>query len=248
MKFYLGSHRANWLWRMDVPLFVSHVTLRARRTTFPRARTSWALDSGGFSELDRHSRFVTTPEEYVDAVRRYESELGGLEWASPQDWMCEPWMIEKTGLSIEAHQERTVENLLLLRELAPEVRWTPVVQGWEIDDYVTCVGLYLEAGIDLRDEPLVGVGSVCRRQSTDGIGEIFSKLTGGGISCHGYGVKRAGLRRYGRFLTSADSMAWSFRARRGQVRLDGCTHKGDCRNCPIFALQWREKVLETLDY
>jgi len=40
---------------------------------------------------------------------------------------------------------------------------------------------------------------------------------------------------------SADSMAWSFTARRRPVRLDGCTHK-TCANCPRWAEQWAQKV------
>lgn len=257
MKFYLGVHRPHWLWNESVravPLFVSHHQLKARKGRFPRAVTRWALDSGGFSELDRHHRFETTPGEYIAATRRYVDELGSLDWASPQDWMCEPFMIAKTGLSVEEHQIRTVENLLTLRELAPDLPFIPVLQGWEIDDYVTCVGTYLEYGIDLRDEPVVGVGSVCRRQSTDEIGKIFGMLRDGGISCHGFGVKSEGIKRYGRHLSTADSMAWSYRARmaardrqrvglRGSV--EGC-EKTNCANCLHFALEWRDRVLAAI--
>jgi hypothetical protein len=38
-------------------------------------------------------------DEYAGLVARYAEEIGGMDWAAPQDWMCEPWIIEKTGLS-----------------------------------------------------------------------------------------------------------------------------------------------------
>lgn len=46
--FYLGTHMANWLGQTDVPLFVSHMRLRDRKT-YPRALGPWALDSGAFT-------------------------------------------------------------------------------------------------------------------------------------------------------------------------------------------------------
>lgn len=252
MKFYLGVHRPHWLWDESVravPLFLSHHQLKTRKSPFPKALTRWALDSGGFSELDRHSRFETTPKEYVAAVRRYSEELGSLDWASPQDWMCEPWMIAKTGLSIAEHQRRTVENFLLLTELAPELPFIPVLQGWELKDYVTCLGLYLENGVDLRNYPTVGIGSVCRRQSTDQIGEIFERLSRDGLKMHGFGVKSAGVAKYGQHLTSADSMAWSYRARRKAhddraAGTEKTCPKTNCANCLHFALEWRASLLE----
>ncbi len=99
LTFYLGTHQPHWLGRIDVPLFVSHRRL-ADRHTYPTTHTRWALDSGGFTELNLYGEWRTTPKEYAAAVRRYAVELGNLAWASPQDWMCEPWVVAKTGLSV----------------------------------------------------------------------------------------------------------------------------------------------------
>jgi hypothetical protein len=44
-----------------------------------------------------------------------------MDFASPQDWMREPVMIERTGLSVREHQARTVANYLDLRMLAPRL-------------------------------------------------------------------------------------------------------------------------------
>lgn len=249
MKFYLGTDRGHWLWNeqfVDVPLFVSHRTLVKRKTKFPRATTAWALDSGGFSELDLHGKWVTSPESYIEGVRRYVEELGSLDWASPQDWMCEPWMLDKTGLSMIEHQERTVENYLLLREMAPDLPFIPVLQGWELDDYLHCFELYRYMGVDLTALPTVGIGSVCRRQSTAEIGLMVTTLAELGLPLHGFGVKSAGIKKYGHLLASADSMAWSFGGRRAG-KTEGCTSKAmHCGHCPHYALDWRERVLSNL--
>jgi hypothetical protein len=82
-------------------------------------------------------------------VNRYADEIGQLDWAAPMDWMCEPWIVEKTGLSVREHQERTVANYLALRDRGPFI---PVLQGWTLEDYETCVDLYAQAGVDLSAE------------------------------------------------------------------------------------------------
>ncbi|GGM53621.1 hypothetical protein ACFFX1_54795 [Dactylosporangium sucinum] len=268
--FYLGTHQPHWLalpprdrHGQPVPLFVSHRRL-AGRTTLPRARTNWALDSGGFSELSLYGRWQTTPDEYLAAVRRYDTEIGMLSWAAPQDWMCEPIMLAKTGLTVAEHQRRTVANFKLLRDLwwdsedadlqtlwdRPDAAHTrdpefcpfmPVLQGWSLDDYLRCVDLYEAAGVHLWDHPVVGVGSVCRRQATGEIEAIFDALSGLDLLLHGFGVKTSGLARYGHHLATADSMAWSFDGRRTPTRCGSTTHINEA-NCLTFALDWYKRL------
>jgi len=52
------------------------------------------------------------------------------------DWMSEPIMLAKTGLTVAVHQARTVANYLALRDLAPDLPFIPVLQGWRLDDYL----------------------------------------------------------------------------------------------------------------
>jgi hypothetical protein len=261
LTFYLGTHQPHWLESPalpgDVNLFISHRRLAGRKS-LPKARVGWALDSGGFSELSLFGEWRTSPAEYVAAVRRYDDEIGLLGWAAPQDWMCEPFITAKTGLTVEQHQRRTVANFLELRDLwqaidpDDDIRsdpefcvFQPVLQGWQLADYLRCADMYADAGIDLTEFPVVGVGSVCRRQATDEIGEIFETLSGLDIDMHGFGVKQLGLRRYGRYLSTADSMAWSFEARR-QPPLPGCVGHINCANCMRYAVQWRSRLLDSL--
>ncbi|MBQ1165928.1 hypothetical protein KBZ21_48900, partial [Streptomyces sp. A73] len=67
---------------------------------------------------------------------------------------------------------------------------------------------------DLAAEPIVGLGSVCRRQATSEINEIVATLHSHGLRLHGFGVNTQGLSDYGPSLYSADSMAWSVDGRR----------------------------------
>lgn len=242
MRFYLGTHQTGWLSSVDVPLFVSHRRLRERKR-LPVAREGWALDSGGFTELSKPPhRWQTTVSEYVEAVARYSAEIGRLEWAAPMDHMCEPFIVDATGLSVLEHQHRTVENFLELRDQGPFV---PVLQGWSLADYEACVGLYATAGVDLTAYERVGVGSVCRRQDTAEIGRIFAMIHDAGIRAHGFGVKKQGVAGYGHLLASADSMAWSYAARRAPP-MPGCSHPS-CQNCSRFALRWRGQVMTAIE-
>lgn len=243
LTFYLGTHEAHWLRHPIGPLFVSHRRLR-RYKTLPRARGPWALDSGGFTELDKYSGWVTTIDEYVRAVRRYRDEIGHLAWAAPMDWMCEPKMLAKTGLTVRGHQERTVTNLLRLRELAPDLPFIRVLQGWTLDDYEECITLYAQHGVDLTLEPVVGVGSICRRQGTREIEDVIRAIAGHEVNIHAFGVKTQGLARFADVLTSSDSMAWSYQARRSEP-LPFCHHK-NCANCIDYAVQWRRRLLAGL--
>lgn len=244
MIFYLGTHHPHWLRQLDVPLFVSRRALE-RVKTLPRARASWALDSGGFSELTIHGRWELTARAYVDLVRRYRDEIGSLAWAAPNDWMCEPDMLRRTGLSVEEHQRRTIANYLELRSLAPDLPFIPVLQGWAVWDYQRHLEAYDRAGVDLRALDIVGVGTVCRRQNTTTASLIMSLLAGEGLQLHGFGFKRTGLLLAGDQLASADSMAWSYHARR-EPPLPGCVGHKNCANCARFALEWRAETLELL--
>lgn len=249
MIFYLGCYRPGWLRDSAVELFLSHRTLRDVRT-LPRAACSWALDSGAYTELSRHGCWTFTKAEYLDGIARYAEEAGRLAWAAPRDWMAEPWVRELTGLPVETHLELTVWSVLELRAEKPAVPIIPVLQGWERDDYMRCLALYEEHGIDLRNEPVVGLGSVCRRTNVPEIAELVVELAEQGIRMHGFGVNSAALRRCGYLLESADSLAWSQYARREQRPMLGtCQHKkrdgspSDCRNCRAWALEWRRRAV-----
>jgi hypothetical protein len=242
--FYLGTDMPGWLGKVGVPLFVSRRRLEPYRT-MPIAIAPWALDSGGFTELSMHGRWVTTVPDYVTTVRRCHDEIGLMQFAAPMDAMCEPWILEQSkswlGGTVGAHQRWTTDNFLELRTLAEDLPFIPVIQGWEMDDYLRHVDQYAAAGVDLTLEPTVGIGSVCRRQASDEIAVIIARLAVDGLRLHGFGVKADGIRKYGWLLDSADSMAWSFGGR--QIRPCPVRQVASCAHCVHHALAWRDAVL-----
>lgn len=209
----------------------------------PRAVCDWALDSGGFSELSLYGEWRTGIEAFIAQVRRCRDGIGRLQWAAPMDWMCEPVMLERTRLTVAEHQRRTTENYLELRQRAPELPFIPVLQGWQPDDYQRHVDQYDRAGVDLAALPVVGLGTVCRRQHTREAEEIVRGLAG--LRLHGFGFKMTGLARAADSLVSADSLAWSYNARMNPP-LPGCRHK-NCANCPRWALAWRTRLLAQIE-
>lgn len=245
--FWLGIPKATWLERAHVPTMVSYRSLRGRHT-FPRAQAIWTQDSSGFTEIERPPhRYTTTAADYARDTWRHAEEIGRLEWAAIQDWMCEPSMLQRTGLSIDDHQRLTTESYLDLRELEPRIPWLPVLQGWTLDDYRRHVDRYMRAGIDLLRAPVVGLGTMCRRQNTLEAVGIIRTLAQLGLRLHGFGLKVFSVLRASGLLHSSDSMAWS---------LDGrLPHGGRCRrardheqcaNCLTYALLWRQRLVNRL--
>jgi hypothetical protein len=229
-----------------VPLFVS-VRRLMKRNRLPRAKGPWALDSAGFSELSRHGEWTIPIKTYVAEVRRYVECIGNLQWAACQDWMCEPQILAKTKLTVEEHQRRTLNSYRELMQLAPELPWAPVLQGWTVGDYWRHAEAYQKAGIDLKKAPVVGVGSICRRQATTRATALLATLaTVDSLKLHGFGFKIRGLPLAQEFLRSADSLAWSYNARRKPALRECEGLHPSCQNCLTFALKWRRKVLDLL--
>lgn len=252
MLFYLGTHRAYWLRSATVPLFVSRTTLAEYAGRMPAASAPWALDSGGFTELDRHGGWTIAAPAYAAFVRRTIAECGAPDFAAPQDWMVEERMLRRTGLTVRRHQALTVDNFLDLRERLGDVV-IPVLQGWTLDDYLRCVEMYALRGVDLASQRLVGLGTVCRRQHERPTAQIVRRLARDGLRLHGFGVKVSGLTgqwAYADALASCDSMAWSLSARwdanHGLPSCDPAVRRS-CANCLHYALSWRDNLLAKLE-
>ena len=259
--FYTGA-KPHFLRHTDVPLFISNSGLRDMKK-LPQAQGPWAEDSAGFTELQRHGEWTRSPKQYIDDLHRHNECIGPFDWAAQQDWMCEDAIIHGgtfngqyfvgTHLSVVEHQRRTVGNYLDLKSLDDTLRIIPVVQGRRPQDYEYCISLYDQAGIDLRQEPVVGVGSVCRIQNTDEAVDIIETVVRiiGRDRVHGFGFKTEGLRRVGKLLGSADSHAWSLDGRHEDGT--GCDfrlsrdkpHKTEA-NCLRYMLKWRADTIAAI--
>lgn len=249
MLFYLGTVDPGWLQDPafeTVPLFVSRNRLLGH-TAEIRARTRWCLDSGAFTQIATHGKWTVPARQYAKEAKRWQTEIGRMDWSAIQDWMCEPDMLKKTGKSVVEHQQLTTRSYLELMQIDPTVPWIPILQGWEISDYIRHAEEYAKAGVDLTREPVVGVGSVCRRQDTADAEKLMRALYRMNILPHGFGFKKEGVVNAGKFMESADSMAWSYAARFRPVRLPECRHPyPTCEYCERWALQWRRQLLRAL--
>jgi hypothetical protein len=213
MIFYPGLHQPSDAQHFGRS-FISVNRLRNRVSDF--AVHDWIMDSGAFSEIFLHGGYRHDVQEYAGQIARW-SCCGNLVRAVAQDWMCEPDMLQRTGLSIKEHQRLTVERYdQLLEAMTCDVEIMPVLQGFAPEDYVRCIELY---GDRLTHGMWVGVGSVCKRNGTPGqIEAVLDAIHNvrPDLRLHGFGVKltslASGLIRAR--LYSADSMAWSYAARR----------------------------------
>ncbi len=262
MDFYLGTHQPHWLRLYDAPMMVSRRTL-SRYATKPRAISRWMRDSGGFTELQMHGAWTIDAAAFVAEAREDADQVGMLEYCAPRDWMCEPIIIKGgyangvhfagTHKSIAEHQALTVADYLDLRDRAPELPWMPVLQGWDLDDYLRCFDLYDRAGVDLAALPRVGVGTICRRQGTDEAARILGRLESEGLKLHAFGLKGTGIPNVAPFLASSDSLAWSYAARKDAplpecaalLRATGKGHK-NCANCARYAFKWLDGIMDSI--
>jgi hypothetical protein len=211
--FYVGLHQPSDARHFD-RAFISVNRIRGRKK--PIGAAAWIMDSGAFTEIATHGRYRQPVEEYAREINRWADDPA-LVAAVAQDWMCEPWIVEKTGLSVEEHQRLTIERYdALLPLVDPRVYVMPVLQGYTAGDYLRHLEQY---GARLAVCAYVGVGSVCKRNAN-----IFSieriltsiKFVRPDLRLHGFGLKSTSLSSgvVRDCLYSADSMAWSFAARK----------------------------------
>lgn len=126
-------------------------------------------------------------------------------------------MLAITGKTIAEHQSLTIERYDgLVRCDTGGVLIMPVLQGFAPQDYVAHIRQY---GPRLTQGMWVGVGSVCKRNGDPSAIEavlLAIKNERPDLRLHGFGVKTTALRSgiVRGLLETADSMAWSFAARR----------------------------------
>jgi len=229
---------------IPIPIMVSDLRLKRVRR-LKRAAGPVMIDSGSFTIHDSGQQFDPA-DVYVERIRGYMQALGGVVAVSTYGRMCEPWILEKTGSTVERNQLLTAQSYLDMRQAGPEIPWLPEIQGWVIEDYHECIDLYESMGVDLTSLPAVGVGTICRREGTAEAQEIISSVADRGIKVHAFGAKTDGIQRNHANITSADSFAWSYGARK---RTRECPHgvvKWE-RNCPHYLMDWRDRVLEGLE-
>ncbi|GGD43263.1 deazapurine DNA modification protein DpdA family protein [Aureimonas glaciei] len=214
IKFYVGIHQPADARHFDLAC-ISINRLRGRKKTVDCGDV--LVDSGAFTELEKYGCYRYGVEEYAADIRRlHTAGVVSISAAVAQDYMCEAWMLEKTGLTVEEHQRLTIDRYDALVACDLPVPVLPVLQGFSPSSYAKHVADY---GDRLKFGMWVGVGSVCKRQGDPrAIVAVLSAIRAAcpDLRLHGFGVKTTALLHPGvrEMLYSADSMAWSLAARK----------------------------------
>ncbi|NTF67917.1 deazapurine DNA modification protein DpdA family protein [Rhizobium rhizogenes] len=140
-----------------------------------------------------------------------------IQEVAPEDKFAASYLTpEQTTERIRLHQRLTIERYDALFACNLPVPVLPVLQGFAPSDYADHVRQYDDR---LKFGMWVGVGSVCKRQGDPrAIIAVLQSIRDvrPDLRLHGFGVKRTSLLHPGvrEYLYSADSMAWSFAARK----------------------------------
>ena len=214
MKFYVGIHQPSDAKRLGAVFVSVHRLSGPKGRRLPFTTEPWIMDSGAFTTIAKHGGYPEPVSAYAAHIRRWASP--NLRAAVAQDYMCEPHMLAKTGLTIADHQRLTIERYdgLLAEDLAG-VAIMPVLQGYAPADYAAHVRAY---GARLGPGAYVGVGSVCKRNGRpDAVLAVLEAIHDArpDLRLHGFGLKTTSLavEAIRDRLESADSIAWSFAAR-----------------------------------
>lgn len=210
MRFFVGLHQPSNAQHFQ-RCMVSVNRLENRQMDFHPHE--WIMDSGAFTRVSKGKGHLPV-EDYARQIERW-SRCGTLAAAVSQDYMCEPFILAKTGLSVGDHQRLTIERYDALIALEPPAYIMPVLQGYQPSEYVAHIHEY---GERLKPGMWVGVGSVCKRNSkVREVEAVIQTISAErpDLRLHLFGLKTTSLRSLlvHSLIYSADSMAWSWAAR-----------------------------------
>jgi len=184
------------------------------------------IDSGGFPSSFIHNGYNRSDHEYLYFVRKVRADYFVL-----RDYPCEPQILQKFNITAKDQIHRTLEHHIKLLELYEQLEIKaqpiPVIQGWEIQDYLYCIDLFKEHGLINRFN-YIAIGSTCRRHQVKTTQQIILTVREelpSRIKLHAFGVKLSVLNNKAVWdsLYSADSSAWNFIARWKSLRTSNNT-------------------------
>lgn len=166
------------------------------------------LDCGGFTMLNQYGDYPFSIINYANLIARLRPH-----YYATMDYPCEPEISRQIGLLTNKERIRkTVNNAIELSDFENQLsgQLVPVIQGYELNEYLHCLDLYNQAGL-IRN--YMAVGSMCRRISKNqlaklipGIYHAAQKL--GCVKLHFFGLKlSSNLSPYQNLIWSRDSAA-----------------------------------------
>lgn len=199
-EYFTGTDRFSEAHQLDGAM-LSAYALRGRKS--PPSVGRWMLDSGAFTQVTNYGDFIQSPADYVRLAVRFQ-DAGMLACIVSQDYMCEPSVIAELQAqgrqaSVRIHQRKSVDRYVQIVDEGIKqglmVPVMPVLQGWEVEDYVDHYHIYRRMlreiaynrpwkdryGNTIRSErglwkhpfskyplvnrPWVGIGSTCKRNA-----------------------------------------------------------------------------------
>lgn len=113
VAFFVGLHQPSDAHRFKL-VCISIRRLWKRRKAILNADV--LVDSGAFTELNLHGKYRESVGQYAQRLYDlYRRGIVRIVGAVAQDYMCEPFILAKTGMTIEDHQRLTIERYDELR-------------------------------------------------------------------------------------------------------------------------------------
>lgn len=179
-------HPPLWENTNPVPLLIAASSCwngqRLRALGWPTQASGRFCDSGGFVFGRNRSCFPFDTSDYHVWLTAMQPNL-----AACLDLPCE---VEITADNAEVARRQAWTLKAAQQLLSPPApwAWVPVVQGRTLEQYATHARAYRAAGLD---QPLMGIGSLCRRTRTGEIRAIVATVAEElpGVRFHLFGVK-----------------------------------------------------------
>ena len=196
-----------------VKCLVNYATHRTK-PPLPNNMNTLFVDAGGYGILTKLKDYPFSPNTYFRDLRI----LKPAYWGS-MDYPCHPPFLKRLGRTVTEQIIATLNNQILLMEhdqfdQVPG-QFIPVIQGWEMDDYLYCIDAMRDNGL-LTD--YMAIGSLKRpRKGNNGpnqtkqlILQIAKELPG--TRLHIFGITLLILEdpMVAPAIYSGDSASWSF--------------------------------------
>ena len=194
-------------------ILLNHASKTNRR---PKSAKLLFVDCGGFYN-SLAGNYKTSDTEYLEYVKSVNADFFAL-----RDYTCEKEVCKRLKTTTKEQIKKTFEHHLRMLEYLDDFLLdcngkkaiaVPVLQGYELEDYLYCLDLYREAGLI---NSYMAIGTLCRRNATREITKIVGKLREelpDWVMIHAFGVKIPTLKRIWNLCDSIDTGAWDFVSR-----------------------------------
>ena len=186
----------------------------ASRFELPNSVERVILDSGGYSFYMKYGKYPFDLEKYIELVYLIQDQ-SPLFKVAILDYPCEPKLDRHRPMTNKERIDKTISNAVECFQADRKIPWLPVIQGYEIDEYSSCIDQYKDVGIK---SDYWAIGSLCSRKGQKmKIRNIVSSIVEytGDVKLHSFGLTLSYLSDPQIFnsIYSTDSSSWNYRAR-----------------------------------